>query len=96
MNGNGSEIDYKKAFEESQARLDSMQKAAWRLQTEIVKLQEENQVLVRESLSGEQKAFQQKILNHDIMTVNNQKNQELIDEIERLRVLVKELGGNPN
>lgn len=96
MNGNGSEIDYKEAFEESQARLDSMQKAVWRLQKEIVKLQEENQVLVRESLSGEKRAFQQKILNHDIMTVNNQKNQEFIEEIERLRILVKELGGNPN
>jgi len=95
-NGNGREIDYKKAFEESQLRLHSMQNAVSALQNKLVDKQEEINLLMKINASGERQMFAQKNINHDVMTQNNAATQELAQEIERLRGLVKELGGNPN
>jgi hypothetical protein len=94
--GNGSEISYKEAYEQERERKNSLNNAVIGLQKQLLEAQKQNKLLADVNFSGEKQMFNQKNINHNVMTQNNEKVQELSTEIERLRGMVRDLGGNPN
>ena len=92
----GDSIDYKKAYEEERERKNALNRGVVSLQNELLDARKQIAELMKINASGERQMFNQKGINHNIMTENNKKMQEFADEIERLRKIIVELGGNPN
>lgn len=88
--------DYKKAYE----ALNRLHKAANLandiLQQDVNKLREQNLKLMEVNTSLERQLNAQKQVNFAAITENNKAQQDNAAEIQRLRELVKKLGGDPN
>jgi len=96
MNGNGDVRDYKSDYEQLHRVMETQNRGIMRQNADMDKLREDVQLHIDIANSLEKQMLQLKTINQNLMTSQNAKNQELIDEIERLRGMVKELGGNPN
>jgi hypothetical protein len=93
---NGNDRDYKQEATDLREMMEAQRKGILSMTAERDKLREENNLLIRMNLSMEQQLLQLKAINTSAITSNNATQQDNATEIERLRHIVKELGGNPN
>lgn len=95
-NGNGKERDYRADYERLHKVVLVQEEGIARVNADNQKLQEQLKLAMDINISLEKQMLQLKTINHNIMTENNEVRGQNAKEIERLRGLVKRLGGNPN
>ena len=88
--------DYKKDYEALHRLHKAANLANDILQQDVNKLREQNIKLMEVNGSLEKQLNGQKQANYAVITENNRTQQENAAEIQRLRELVKKLGGDPN
>ena len=88
--------DYKNDYASLKRLHDSANRAITSLQEQNQKLNEQLTKMFEINASLEKQVNATKVITHAMVTEENDVKQKNAEEIQRLRALVKELGGNPN